>query len=165
MRTTLLQSGKLFHEMDLHRIANSSQRVRSSRHYSFSVLGMSIILIVGGIIQLTAFFLDDLLALLFRFRRLKNDEDYNYAYAEWQTGSILQLQRLAQEGVGAGSWTGATDLVPVTDPGDALAVLDLRERKHPRLTLPERELARVITDDSVRKRPSTRYERVPNIDD
>jgi hypothetical protein len=140
-----------------HSVVDVRQRFRSSRHYSFSVLGMSIILIVGGIIQLTAFFLDELLALLFKFRRLRNDEDYNYAYAEWQTGSILQLQRLAQEGVGAGAWSGATDLVPVTDPGDSLAVLNLREREHPRLALPSHELTHIVTNNSVRKRPTTNH--------
>ena len=126
---------------------------------------MSVMLIIGGIVQLMAFFLNELLVLLFKFRQLRNDEDYSYAYAEWQAGSILQLQRLAQEGVGAGTWTGATDLVPVTVREEALAVLDLREREHPRLALPERELARVITEDLVRKRPSSRYERLPDIDD
>jgi hypothetical protein len=63
--------------------------------------------------------------LLFRFTRLQENEDYSYAYAEWQTGSTLQLQRLAHEGVGAGIWTGATDRAPVPRPRDTLAVLNL----------------------------------------
>ena len=153
--------GKLTFKM----ILTLSQRVRSSRHYSFNVLWMSVALIIGGIVQLIAFFLDELIALLFKFRGLQNDEDYNYAYAEWQAGSILQLQRLAQEGVGAGTWTGATDLVPVTVRGETLAVLDLRKREHPRLALPENELVRVTAEDPVHKRPSRRYERLPDIDE
>ncbi|KAH6618503.1 hypothetical protein C7974DRAFT_415876 [Boeremia exigua] len=142
-----------------------SQRVRSSKHYSFSVLGMSIILIVGGIIQFLAFFLDEILALLFKFRRIRNNEDFDYAYAEWQVGSTLQLQRLAHEGVGAGTWTKATDLVPVTRSSDTLAVLDVRDRDHPRLVLHPRELTVIHTNISTSKNSSTRYERLGDRDE
>ncbi|KAJ8112333.1 hypothetical protein OPT61_g5273 [Boeremia exigua] len=142
-----------------------SQRIRSSRHYSFSVLGVSIILIIGGIIQLLAFLLENILALLFKFRKFRNDEGFNYAYAEWQAGSTLQLQRLAYEGIGAGTWTGATDMVPLTDPGDILAILDIRKRDHPRLALHSQELAPIVTDATINKRPSTRYQRLEDVED
>ncbi|KAF2629797.1 hypothetical protein BU25DRAFT_274367 [Macroventuria anomochaeta] len=125
---------------------------------------MSIILTVCGIIVLFAFFLDEILAFLFKFRRLRNDEDYDYAYAELQAGSTLQLQRLAHESVGAGTWTGATDVVPVIDPGDTLAVLDLRQRGHPRLTLSSHELTHIDTETFVNKRPSARYTRLQSSD-
>lgn len=125
---------------------------------------MSVLLIVGGMVQIVALFLDELLVLLFKTRWLRDNEDYNYAYAEWQTGSVLQLQRLAQEGVGTSSWTGATDLVPVPHPGRALAVLDLENRNHPKLTLACQELTHIVTDASVRKRVSIRYERIQDLD-
>ena len=125
---------------------------------------MSVLLIIGGIVQLVALFLDDLLILLLKIHRLRDNPDYSYAYAEWRTGSILQLQRLAQEGVGAGNWSGATDLVPVTIPGERLAALDLQKPEHPKLAPPAHELTPIITDNSFRKRPSARYERVPDID-
>ncbi|KAF1925396.1 uncharacterized protein M421DRAFT_94681 [Didymella exigua CBS 183.55] len=139
-----------------------NQRVRSSRHYSVSVLGLSIILIVGGIIQSLALFLDSLLAFLFSFRRFYGygDDDYDYAYAEWQAGSLLQLQRLAQEGVGAGKWSRATDLVPVTAPGDALAVLDVSKRDHPRLSLRSHELTHVALSPFDQMGSSTHYQRI-----
>ena len=145
---------------------DSRKRARSSRHYSFSVLGLSIILIVGGIIQLVALCLDKLLALLFAFRHHYGygDADFEYAYAEWQAGSILQLQRLAQEGVHAGKWSRATALVSLTGPGDALAVLDLSNREHPRLSRPSRELAQVALSPFDQKSSSTHYERLRDDD-
>lgn len=44
----------------------------------------------------------------------------------------LKLQRLAFEEVGAGRWSGATGIVPVTLPGETLAPLDFTDPKHPR---------------------------------
>lgn len=131
---TRLCSSQVCDELPLRIGTACRKRVRSSRHYSFSVLGLSIILTIGGIIQVLAFFLNPLLALLFGFRRYHgyDNDDFEYAYAEWQAGSTLQLQRMAQQGVKAGAWSRATALVPVTKSGDFLAVLDLSECGHPR---------------------------------
>ncbi|KAH7084584.1 hypothetical protein FB567DRAFT_400442, partial [Paraphoma chrysanthemicola] len=109
-----------------------SQKIRSSAHYSFSVLGLSIILAVGGFIVLLATLLDRILAALFRLDKLRTSHVWSYAYAEWQANSVLQLQRMAHENVGSGTWSRATDAIPVTQPGETLAVLDVTDRKHPR---------------------------------
>lgn len=45
----------------------------------------------------------------------------------------LQLQRLAHEELGLGTWTGCDKDVPVTARFERLGVLDVTERTHPRL--------------------------------
>jgi hypothetical protein len=109
--------------------------------------------------------LNAILAGLFRIRWIRDSNRLDYAYAEWQAGSTLQLQRLAQEGVGAGTWINATDAVPTTSPGDTLAVVDLTDRRHPRLAHSSISLARInITGKYVDQRPSARYARLPSVD-
>ena len=57
---------------------------------------------------------------------------YNqYAYLEWTTNWILQLQRLAHEGMGYGSWSRGTSSVPVTEGNDLVACLDISRLEHP----------------------------------
>lgn len=71
-----------------------------------------------------------------RFRR------HNYARLEWATIETLQLQRLANEEIGFGTWNGCCDAVPVTDSAtECLAVLDVSDPSHPRLktTLPSHD--------------------------
>ncbi|KZM18820.1 uncharacterized protein EKO05_0006517 [Ascochyta rabiei] len=138
-----------------------SQKVRSSRHYSFSILGVGLILAIGGTFMVAAMLLEPILAGLFKLRWFRRNARLSYAYAEWQAGSTLQLQRLAHESLGLGSWSNATGSVPVTAPGDALAVLDASDRGHPRLVSPSTELAKVdYAEESIGKRPSTGYAKV-----
>jgi hypothetical protein len=92
--------------------------------------------------MVAAVLLEPLLAGLFKFRWFQRNTKLSYAYAEWQAGSTLQLQRLAHESLGVGTWSNATGSVPVTAPGDALAVLDTSEYRHPRLVAPSIELAK-----------------------
>ncbi|KAK0638113.1 hypothetical protein DIS24_g10139 [Lasiodiplodia hormozganensis] len=67
----------------------------------------------------------------------KRCHKHDYARLEWCTNETLQLQRLAHEEVGAGGmWTHATDAVPVAQHGEPLAMLDLKDRGHPRLRAP-----------------------------
>jgi len=56
-----------------------------------------------------------------------------YKQLEWNTNGTLQLQRLAHEGLGAGTWSKAADWIPVTRQGDSLAILDSTNPNHPRL--------------------------------
>lgn len=59
-----------------------------------------------------------------------------YARLEWGTNETLQLQRLAHEELGVGTWEGCAGDVPVTKRGERLAVLDLGDLDHPRLKAP-----------------------------
>lgn len=48
----------------------------------------------------------------------------------------MHLQRLAHEARGAGQWERVSDAIPVTHPGDTLAMLDVTEERHSRLLSP-----------------------------
>ena len=54
---------------------------------------------------------------------------------EWAMNDILQLQRLAHEEVGCGTWIGED--FPITALGEKLAVLDVSDPDHPKLVKPE----------------------------
>jgi hypothetical protein len=47
--------------------------------------------------------------------------------AEWNVTSTLQLQRLAHEGAGFGTWKRTSDGTPVTLPNEPLGVLDFKD--------------------------------------
>jgi hypothetical protein len=56
-----------------------------------------------------------------------------YSTLEWFSTGTLQLQRLVHEGAGYGSWSKCDTDIPIVDPNDRLAVLDLNDAKHPRM--------------------------------
>lgn len=58
-----------------------------------------------------------------------------YASSEWYTTGTLQLQRLAHEGIGYGTWSGCDGEVPLANSSALLANLDLRDPTHPILEL------------------------------
>ncbi|KAL9625381.1 MAG: hypothetical protein Q9160_000444 [Pyrenula sp. 1 TL-2023] len=105
-----------------------SQKVRSTSHTSFSVLGLSITLILGGAIIL----LELVDEPLFRFIQ-RRGKFGSYKHLEWISNETLQLQRMAHEEVGAGTWTGTDESLPTTSRGERLATLNIDDRKHPRL--------------------------------
>jgi hypothetical protein len=59
-----------------------------------------------------------------------------YVLLEWKSNYTLQLQRLAHEQLGLGTWSHTSDAFPVTKRGESLAVLDIIDQKHPRLINP-----------------------------
>lgn len=116
--------------------------MRSSKHYSFSAWTLGVILIVGSTLMLTSAFVEELFALFLRYPRLRSAK-LIYSYFEWQAGSTLQLQRLAHENLGLGTWTRTDEAIPVTELGDTLGVLDVTKSKHVRMVIPTEELNRV----------------------
>jgi hypothetical protein len=141
------------------------QKARSSKHYSFSVLGVAIILCVGGFFMLAAMLLEPIIAGLFMLPWFQHNHKWRYAYAEWQAGSTLQLQRLAYESLGGSTWSNATGTIPVTQPEERLAMLDISNPTHARLMRPSVELTKAdhdYTSNSVQHRPSLRYSKLPS---
>ena len=109
------------------------QKIRSASGYiSFSVLGTSIILILGGLLILTAFFLDTLVGLI----RKKYEID-DYKRVHWVNDEKLHLQRKAFEATGQGHWLGGEDAVPVTAKNDRLAFATNQDAENPMLELTE----------------------------
>ncbi|OAG01385.1 uncharacterized protein CC84DRAFT_190654 [Paraphaeosphaeria sporulosa] len=145
-----------------HRLCQS-QKVRSAKHYSFNAWMLGVILLVGSTLVLISTFIEEIFALFLRYPRLRS-EKLVYSYAEWQAGSTLQLQRLAHENLGTGNWTRTNEAIPVTEPGDTLAILDVTDAKHARMVVPSTELDVFgLAEGSLAhaKRPA-RYSRLPS---
>jgi hypothetical protein len=75
-------------------------------------------LIAGILIIIISITLAAILGAMDRRRRRKG-----YALLEWQTSETLQLQRVAFQGIGQGTWSGLTDAIPVTGRGEMLVPL------------------------------------------
>ncbi|KAI2469445.1 hypothetical protein F4781DRAFT_394085 [Annulohypoxylon bovei var. microspora] len=105
-----------------------NQKIRSASHSSFSLLGIVITFGIGGMIIVVSFIVEPILEFLYKRRKYKQ-----YAYLEWITNTSLQLQRLAHENLELGNWSHCTEEVPTTEPGVALASLDIKNPDHPSL--------------------------------
>ncbi|KAF2735178.1 hypothetical protein EJ04DRAFT_511890 [Polyplosphaeria fusca] len=85
--------------------------------------------------------------MAFKIPRLRRSHKFRYARVEWQVGTTLQLQRMAHENLGLGTWTNTDEGVPVTELGDRIGMLDVRDVKHPRLVKPPGIMDSVETDN------------------
>ena len=110
-------------------ICNNTKIQSQSGITSFSVLGVSIILIVGSLLISISLLLSTVMCFIRQKRRWKA-----YKSLQWTLDNKLQLQRLAYEEAGQGHWSGGTDSVPVTRRGDKLGVPKTADDKHPRLS-------------------------------
>lgn len=115
--------------------------------------------------MLISAFVEEIFAFAIRHPRLRRAK-LIYSLAEWQAGSTLQLQRLAHENLGLGTWTRTDEAVPVTEPGDALGTLNITNTKHARLVAPSEELTAVDPAGALpgNVKPSLRYSRLPSTD-
>ena len=90
--------------------------------------------------MLLSTFLEQIIAFAAKSSILQRNRKFTYGHAEWQANSTLQLQRIAHESLGLGTWSRTDESIPVNEPGDTLGVLDISDRKHPRLTPPSAEM-------------------------
>ncbi|KAF1939595.1 hypothetical protein EJ02DRAFT_496833 [Clathrospora elynae] len=112
-----------------------NQKIRSTAYASFSILGLAIMFSVGSLIVLTHWSLEPLYShWLSRYCRSRR-----YCTVEWKQNYVLQLQRLAHEGIGAGSWKGCDTDYPWTEWNEQLATLNIEDLTHPRLRAKEGE--------------------------
>ncbi|KAK8086641.1 hypothetical protein PG994_001615 [Apiospora phragmitis] len=103
-----------------------NQKIRSAEHASFSILGLALTYSAGAIIIIISFIIAPILGLLQKYDR------YNkYAYLEWEGDTAIQLHRVAQDELGHGHWSRCDETIPITQPDDLLAPLDLSDPKHP----------------------------------
>jgi hypothetical protein len=122
-----------------------NQKIVSTSYSSFNVLGVSLILILGTIVILLDMGLEPTVAWWQRRRYQRHqlrDESFSedkkvphplYGAVEWSQTTTLQLQRLAHEEAGYGEWSKCNADVPVTQPGQLIGGLDLRDITHPLL--------------------------------
>lgn len=110
-----------------------SKKIRSVAHMSFSLFGLCFLLLAGGLIMLISLVIEPILSCLYHRRKYKP-----YAYLDWVTNESLQLHRLAHEELGWGTWSHATNDIPIVQKDEPLAYLDMGNLDHPRLCLPDR---------------------------
>ena len=103
-----------------------NQRARSGRAQNFSILAIGLILGIGLLIICINLGLHPLVSYVQRERDLKD-----YRRLAWKSNGLLQLQRLAHEEVGFGTWERCVKIVPVTAKGEVLATLDVTDPEHP----------------------------------
>lgn len=142
----------------------------STRFSSFSVLGIALILIIGGLLVIVDLSLEWILDL---FQRKKSQ--YRYSQLEWKSNNTLQLQRLAYEGIGSGTWLRAVETVPITLTDELLTGLDIKDQNHPRLkplvagsstqAVSEPEVEAKIDEESTvhREQTESEYQLVPEV--
>ncbi|KAF1988411.1 hypothetical protein K402DRAFT_461837 [Aulographum hederae CBS 113979] len=118
------------------------QKILSADHTSFSILGLAITLSVGGIVIVLSYTAEPLVQRLQRWRKLDA-----YSRVEWTTNGTIQLQRLAHEQLGLGTWSRTDQDYPITENGDILGLLDLSDITHPRLKAPPTSWHDVVDDD------------------
>lgn len=108
------------------------QKIITDAYVSFSMFGLLFILIFGILSIAISFSLEPILSCLQRRAGL-----HHYSCSEWSINQTLQLQRLAYEEAGTGGkWSHTNEYVPVTEAGQNLALLDLLDPNHPRLSAP-----------------------------
>jgi hypothetical protein len=119
----------------------ANQKIRSDSYTSINVLGLSIIFVVGGLIIVTSLALPIIVQWI---QRRQN----SYSSLEWIANDTLQLQRLAHEAVGAGTWQDTDGDFPTTAQCELLAELDVTNPTHPKLHCPRHDNT---VNDGVRK--------------
>ncbi|KAG8158806.1 hypothetical protein KVR01_011249 [Diaporthe batatas] len=99
----------------------NNQKVRSTTYISFSLFGLYFTFITGVLFITTSYTLEPIFQCLYRRRKYKE-----YTYLEWAASETLQLQRIGFQGAGLGIWSGYTNNVPKTEPGEILEGLALK---------------------------------------
>lgn len=85
-----------------------SQKIFANGYQNFSVLGLCLILIIGGIIILSSLCLESLVASV--QKKMNRGQARRY---RWIADSNFQLQRMKYEKSGYGEWKGHMDTVPL----------------------------------------------------
>lgn len=111
------------------------QKIRSNAYTNFSIFGISFLLSVGGIIIFLSYTLESFVfqSLLSRCWKRNSSQGVPYRRLEWVANGTLQLQRLAHEELGIGTWDKCDGTIPITTNGSQLAVLNIDNPQHPRL--------------------------------
>jgi hypothetical protein len=112
------------------------QKIISTAFTSFSTLGLALILGIGGTLILVSFSLEPLVWWVVRRCKKRN----SYALCEWSMNETLQLQSAVHEELGFGTWTRDVATVPITKPGERLAVVDMTDLRFLRFAVPKQAL-------------------------
>lgn len=92
------------------------------------MIGIFIIVAAGIFLFISSAFLETIAAAILRIR----GHAHTYAQLEWENNSILQVQRLAHEELGLGTWSRNWH-IPITYDGENLGIFDTSDPHHVRL--------------------------------
>ncbi|KAL8811575.1 MAG: hypothetical protein Q9200_001692 [Gallowayella weberi] len=120
---------------------------------SFSVLGVTIILVVGAVLILGSFALDPTVQLV-RHTMRKNE----YKIIQYAVDGTWQLQRLAYEEAGQGHWSGGVNSVPLTRVEDKIGLPRDANQTHPRLSQASKPNEHVLDLEELVVDPESRSE-------
>lgn len=101
-------------------MVGSLQKIRSTKHVSFSLFGLYFTLVTGVLIIVISYVLEPIFECLYHRRKYRE-----YTFLEWSASETLQLQRIGFQGVGSGTWSGYTDNIPRTKQDETLTGLAL----------------------------------------
>ncbi|KAF2800536.1 hypothetical protein K505DRAFT_400844 [Melanomma pulvis-pyrius CBS 109.77] len=141
---------------DQERSICNNQKIISNAHSNFSVFGLSFTFGMGGLIVIISFMLQSPTGFL-----RKRYSRHAYSSLEWNTNGTLQLQRLAHEELGLGTWSACTQDVPTTYKGEKLAFLDITDSDHPVLRAASLE----FVDDLKTKDDGKEQPRIKHVED
>ncbi|KAJ2991353.1 hypothetical protein NUW58_g2542 [Xylaria curta] len=111
-----------------------SQKMRTTAYASFSLFGLIFIFSIGGTLVVTSYVLEPVSTYLYEKKGYKK-----YEHLEWTSNGTLQLQRLAHEEAGFGTWSNCTGTVPSAEANALLGSLDITNPDHPVLQLSDPE--------------------------
>ncbi|GAW21437.1 hypothetical protein ANO14919_109560 [Xylariales sp. No.14919] len=103
-----------------------NQKIKSTAYTSLSIFGLVFTYLVGFHLALISYLVEPASAWLH-----KRKSHGQYKHLEWATNATLQLQRLAHEGIGQGTWSKGAEVIPTAEEGDNLALLDISNLEHP----------------------------------
>ncbi|KAI0195921.1 hypothetical protein F4808DRAFT_474530 [Astrocystis sublimbata] len=114
-------------DAETRRLCNG-QKMRSAQYTSFSLFGLLFTFVTGVLIIISSFVMEPLTRCLWRRGRYSQ-----YRHLEWETYSVLQLQRLGYEGVTGTTtkWEKCTGDIPVTESDVPMNPLDFSNPTHP----------------------------------
>lgn len=110
------------------------QKIRSTAYSNFSVVTLTVVFILGGVIIIIGNTLEDLVFWIEKHRKITK-----YSRLEWSMNDSFQMQRVAHEELGIGVWEGCagTHCIPtLKDKEQPLAIIDTQDPGHPRLKVP-----------------------------
>ncbi|KAB2571216.1 hypothetical protein DBV05_g10111 [Lasiodiplodia theobromae] len=117
-------------------------KILSTAYINFPVFGLATILIVGGLIIIISYTIEPFTVWIQRRRNLDV-----YARLEWTMNETFQLQRLAHEELGVGTWVRCNTDVPVTERLERLGVVGLSDRTHPKLVAPPPAFEELLAEE------------------
>jgi hypothetical protein len=127
-----------------------SQKIRRTDYSSFNLAALVVVIVLGGLIICTNMCLS---LVTGHIQRRKDKGDHRRL--AWILDSTLQLQRMAHEGQGIGSWSGGAGEVPITQYGERLGIVSPSDPDHPTLVKAKDDTEKADTSPALQEPESS----------